>query len=139
MEGVAQCQQEHLLVEPAQGVRRCGTECRGHRLVQAALVFADPVQQVAVAPEPRAGFLVELIVAQQGLGKEVLGHVQAPGKVRTRRLMALENLQQQAFESAGQFVAEPDEQGRWRRAVLVGLGVVAELLAEALQHPLPFE
>ncbi|MNP63796.1 hypothetical protein D3C76_1592370 [compost metagenome] len=44
VERVAECQQEHLLVEPAQGIRRGGTEGRGHRLAQAVLVFAYPIQ-----------------------------------------------------------------------------------------------
>lgn len=59
--------------------------------------------------------------------------------MRTRWLVALENLQQQAFEAAGQLVAELDEGTGWHIPVLGGQGVVAELLAETLQHALPFE
>ena len=94
---------------------------------------------MAVAPEPRVGLLIALVVAHLGLGEKVLGHVQAPGQVRARRLVTLENLQQQAFEAAGQFVAERDEEAGRTSPVLDGQGVVAELLAEALQRTLPFE
>ncbi|MNT56145.1 hypothetical protein D3C72_1934250 [compost metagenome] len=102
-------------------------------------MFTYPVQQVAVAPESRRGLLVELVVTQLGLGEEMLGHVQAPGQVRARGLMALEYLQQQALEAAGQLVAEFDEEGGRHGPVLISLGEVAVLLAEALQHALPFE
>ncbi|MNN12141.1 hypothetical protein D3C81_1251240 [compost metagenome] len=94
---------------------------------------------MTVAPEPRRGLLVELVVAQLGPGEEVQGHVQAPGQVRARGLMALEYLQQQALEAAGQLVAELDEEGGRPYPVLIGLGEVTVLLAEALQHALPFE
>ncbi|MNW21629.1 hypothetical protein D3C71_2226560 [compost metagenome] len=53
--------------------------------------------------------------------------------------MALEYLQQQALEAAGQLVAELDEEGGRPGPVLIGLGEVTVLLAEALQHALPFE
>ena len=75
-------------------------------LVEATLVLADPVQQVAVAPERCRWLLVQLVVAQQLLSKKVLGHVQAPRKVRQRWLAALQDLQQQALEAGGQLVAE---------------------------------
>ena len=50
VERIAQGQYQHLLIEAAQRTGRRGLEGGGDVLVQAALVFADPVQQVAVAP-----------------------------------------------------------------------------------------
>ncbi|MCY1552784.1 hypothetical protein D9M68_892030 [compost metagenome] len=78
-------------------------------------------------------------MAQQALREKVLGHVQAPGQVWARGLSALEYLQQQAFETDGQFAAQAHEQCRWRFAAAIGQGVVTILIAEALQRALSFE
>ena len=51
MKGIAQGHQQHLLVKAAQIIRRFRLERSSHGLIQALLVFADPVQQMAVAPQ----------------------------------------------------------------------------------------
>lgn len=139
VEGVALRQQQHLLVEAAQGAGRLGLEGRRDRFVQALLVLADPVQQVAVAPQGRGRFLIQLVVAQQLLCEKVLGHVQAPGQVRQGWLTALQDLQQQALETGRQLAAQAYKQRAGRWLAIRQAGVVAILVTEALQRTLPFQ
>lgn len=85
-----------------------------------------------------AGFLIKVIVPQQLLGKEMLGHVQAPGQMRQRWLAALQDLQQQALETAGQLAAQAHEQcAGWMG--IGEAGVMPILVTEALQRTLPFQ
>ena len=139
VEWIAQSQEQHLLVEAAQRAGGGRLERCGDRLVQALLVLTQPVQQVAVAPQRGWWLLVQLVVTQQALGEEVLGHVQAPGQVRARGLTSLQDLQQQALEAGGQLVAEMHEQGRGSRTLAQRGAVVAVFLAEALQGALSFQ
>ncbi|MCY1380123.1 hypothetical protein D9M69_679130 [compost metagenome] len=102
-------------------------------------MFADPVQQMTVAPQAGWRFLIQLVVAQQALREEMLGHVQAPGQMRTRGLPAFEDLQQQVFEADSQLVAQTHEQRRRGLAFKVDRGIVAIFVAAVLQRTLPFE